>query len=172
MRRFTATLFLTASIGCSLPLSAQLQVSRQVLATTVQSSTPDNDNFLKFTAHAGEFLIGTYRGDLRATAGFQQPDDDITVATISVAGQNIVVKAYPNPTAETLTVELAEAAPTVTEIRIYDPYGRQLLEQPTNRTARVHFPNVGRLPSGMYFLRARMTNGELLYLTQIIVTPH
>lgn len=171
MRTFFILLLLALTCSFSSPLAAQLRVSRQVLASTVQSATPANGSSLQFTAHAGETFIGTRDGDLRATVGFQQPDDDVTVATVSIRSRQFDVTTYPNPASRSLTVELNEAAPFINSLMLYDLYGRPLLRQETYHATSVQLTSLDRFPSGIYLLRGRAATGELVHLGRVMLVP-
>lgn len=172
MRPFTVCLFLLLLTGLSRNAAAQPTVTRQVLASTVQSSTGAGAGFLRFTGHAGEAFVGTVDGTVRATVGFQQPDDDVTVSVLHAGGRGFAVRAYPNPVVDDLTVQLAASAPLVTELYLLDLYGRPVLRQPTGRQPVVVLRDAGRLPSGVYLLRARTTAGDLARLARVLVVPH
>ena len=171
MRPFATCLFLLLLTGYCRDTAAQPTVTRQVLASTVQSSTGAGPGFLQFTGHAGETFIGTVDGDVRATVGFQQPDDDVAVSVFTIGGRALTVRAYPNPVVADLTVQLDAAAPFVTELFLFDLHGRPVLRQPTGLQPVVVLQNAGRLPSGMYLLRARTTAGDLAQLARVLVVP-
>lgn len=151
---------------------AQLRISRQVIAAAVFSSTPNgNAQQLKMTATAGEVFVGTRRGDVRATVGFQQPDDDVIVSLFTIGQRRITVRAYPNPAVDRLTVDLTNADGLLTEIHLIDLHGRTLLRRAAN-TSLVEIPEVAKLPGGTYFLRGTDQTGQAYSLGTILLTPH
>ncbi|MEM6770975.1 MAG: hypothetical protein AAF597_10355 [Bacteroidota bacterium] len=151
---------------------AQIRISRQVIATSVFSATPDGTNQrLKMTATAGEVFVGTKKGDVRATVGFQQPDDDVLTSILTIGDRQITVKAFPNPTIDQLTVDLGEAHNEFTEIQLLDLNGR-VIARKTVQLAILHFPEVVKFPGGTYFLRGLDRQHRPLHLGQVIVTPH
>lgn len=151
---------------------AQIRISRQVIATAVFSATPEgNSQRLKMTATAGEVFVGTKKGDILATVGFQQPDDDVLVSVLTIGGREVTISAYPNPTIDQLTVNLGEAQNDVTEVQLLDLQGRVMLRRLTT-TSILQFPEVIDLPGGTYFLRGIDRNKLPLHLGTVLITPH
>lgn len=151
---------------------AQLRISRQVIAAAVFSSTPNgNAQQLKMTATAGEVFVGTRRGDVRATVGFQQPDDDVIVSLFTIGQRRITVRAYPNPAVDRLTVDLTNADGLLTEVLLLDLHGRTLLRRPVT-SSLLELPEAARLPGGTYFLRGTDETGQHYTLGTILITPH
>lgn len=151
---------------------AQIRITRQVIATSVFSSTPRGTRQrLKMTATAGEVFVGTQNGDVRATVGFQQPDDDVTVSILAFGERRIPVKAYPNPTTDRLTVDLGEAASELSEVALLDLHGRVMLHR-TVSASLLLFPEVADLPGGTYFLRGTDLTGTTHGLGTVFVTTH
>lgn len=170
--RFLLTL-LVFTMACTC-VSAQIKISRQVLGTAVYSSKPNGSRALKMTATAGEVLVGTQRGDIKATIGFQQPDDDIRTAVVTVGNQEYNIEAYPNPTTSTLNVSLGEAAKAFQTIELLDVWGRALIHRRADNvfSATLHLPEVADLPSGSYFLRGVDRQGQPHILGSIVVATH
>ena len=151
---------------------AQIRISRQVIATAVWSATPaGNSQQLKLTAHAGEVFVGTKRGDVRATVGFQQPDDDVLVSVVTIGTRRLTVRAFPNPTIDHLTVDLAEAEDLLTELQLLDLHGRVLIRRRVTGL-RVEFPTIGQLPGASYYLRGLDAAGRPYALGTILLNSH
>ncbi|MEM7573585.1 MAG: T9SS type A sorting domain-containing protein [Bacteroidota bacterium] len=145
------------SVAC-IQLQAQneeLTISRQVTATTTQSSAPDDGTHLQFSAHVGEVLIGTSAGSLVATQGFQQPHTDGTTAVIEIDGRNFDLLYFPNPTHEFLTVNLDGAAADLLQLQLVDLLGRTVRKQAIERNQRqASWHDLNDLPGGSYSLLA------------------
>lgn len=164
---------LSVAIGLFSEAQAQIHISRQVIGTTVFSSTPMDGRSLNFTAHTGEVFNATVLGGLNATVGFQQPDDDVLTSILTVNGRTYEITAYPNPVMETLTLDFGTPITELAEVQLIDTYGRTILSRLlTNQPSRLSWPEVGQLPSGSYFLRARSRAGQVHSLGTIIVAAH
>lgn len=123
------------------------------------------------TATAGEVFVGTQKGDIQATVGFQQPDDDVIVSILAFGDREITIKAYPNPTIDRLTVDLGDAVNDISEVHLLDLHGRQMISRKT--TSRLlQFPEVVNLPGGTYFLQGIDQAGQPHGLGTILVTAH
>jgi len=148
---------------------AQIRISRQVIATAAWSSTPQgNFQQLKMTATAGEVFVGTRRGEIKATVGFQQPDDDVMVNVITIGQRQITVRTYPNPTTDVVFVDLTQARGEILELEINDLHGRQLLRRRVlNDLTELH--DVARFAAGTYFLRGYDQAGRPHNLGTIVV---
>lgn len=148
---------------------AQIRISRQVIATAVWSSTPEgNFQQLKMTATAGEVFVGTQLGDIKATVGFQQPDDDVMVNVFTLGEREITVRTYPNPTTDVVFVDLTEARGEILELELHDLHGRQLLRRRVT-TNLTELTEVARLAGGSYFLRGYDHAGRPYLLGTIMV---
>ena len=159
--RQTLLLVLLTLCGISPEAKAQLTISRQVFATFATSSTPANTRAMRFTAHAGEWLTGTSRGeDFAVTAGFQQPQDAVLTSIVDLAGMEHTVTVFPNPAVESFTVDLGAAAAHFDLLEVVDVWGRVVLSRElTTGRPREGFTDLGSLPSGTLHLRARQKNG-------------
>lgn len=169
--KFTTCLFFVL-ISIS-ELSAQLFISRQVIGSTVFSSTPMDGRSLNFTAHTGEVFNATVFGDVEATIGFQQPDDDVLTSQITLNGRTYEVNAYPNPVREVLTLDFGASINTLKEVHLIDNYGRTILSKKLiDHQPQFQWAAVGSLPSGTYFLRAQAQSGQFYSLGTIIIATH
>ena len=173
LRRFSglAGTLLLVLFACTCA-RAQIRITRQVVAAAVFSATPDgNDQRLKMTATAGEVFVGTRRGDVRATVGFQQPDDDVLVAVVELPGRSVTVRSYPNPATERLYVDLTAAADLFGEVLLLDLYGRPLIRRRVDAPI-ITITAIAELPGGTYFLRGTDREGRAYSLGTVLVTPH
>lgn len=170
-RFFFTLLFLTLACTC---VSAQLKISRQVLGTAVYSTTPNGSRLLKMTATAGEVFVGTQQGDIKATVGFQQPDDDIRTALVTVGEKTYTINAFPNPASTSLTIEMGSAAKDFRSLELLDVLGRVMIQRRTDSTfsTTIELTEVSTLPSGNYYLRGLDQFGQRHLLGNIVIATH
>lgn len=123
------------------------------------------------TATAGEVFVGTKKGDIRATVGFQQPDDDVLVSIVTLGSREVTVRAYPNPAIDQLYVDLTETGGAITDLQLLDLLGRVLIRRQVT-TDLMELPEISRLAGGTYFLRGSDRVGKSYALGTVLITPH
>jgi len=103
-------LFFALAIISANQAQGELFITRLVIGNATISSDPPGQTHLEFTASVGEPISGTVNGDIIATTGFQQPDDDVITSTIEVGSQWLTVSYFPNPAKEWLPLTLGKIA--------------------------------------------------------------
>lgn len=95
------------------------------------------------------------------TQGFQQPNT--SPLAIEDVKLGYVIKAYPNPAHNAVTLDFTTQKSLLLQISLFDIYGKQI--QPTEQLNIngniVHTVNVSAIPSGNYFIHLTNTDGKL-----------
>lgn len=151
-------------------LPAQVSLERQVIGVT--GGYADTPN-LKISDTVGETAVSTViSGTVILTQGFQQPgENEITDLEEAI---ELSYKMYPNPTSDLLTVEVSLDQPLDIQVQIFDLSGRafpelsQTLSSYGSSEARL---SLAHLPTGIYLLSLRGTDGQILATEQIQKMP-
>jgi len=162
-------------------ISAQLILERELIgavATTSTNATNGNTQQLQVDASFGETMIGYKKGDIIITVGFQQALDHIDLGGAGHIVEEeeddddsakVLVNAYPNPTVESLTIDLGSFLEEFTEIRLIDVSGRTVKLRSVVGDPLVNFTQLDRLPSAVYFLAGVDQKGKLHQLSKVII---
>ena len=86
-------------------------------------------------------------------------EDCETTSTDGVEEMSSSFNIYPNPVGDELfiTTEM-----NVTEVAIYDIYGRQAMSQQVNKSTSQQVVNVADLDAGVYFVKVVTSEGDLV----------
>lgn len=145
-----------------LPLILPAQsISPSVIASWGNYS---NNGGYSLSATSGEMMTQTFiAGSNILTQGFQQPDDkDVSVQQLVDDG--LIIKIFPNPTSDLVTVNLeADNAENYFAV-MYDLLGRTLALPGTldrSHTQLQQTFNLSQLPSATYFICIINAQGEI-----------
>lgn len=122
-------------------------IERHVLAT---AGGFGEQNGVSVSWTLGEAATATLAdGTIVLTQGFQQPGNDTTTTAVGQSIGNFIVKIYPNPAGDALTLEL----PLEMQLQasLSDAAGRTLAAQVVSGTTASF--DVSQLPAAAYFLR-------------------
>jgi hypothetical protein len=130
--------------------------AQQVISTAGDYNS-GTSNSLSWTL--GEGVIETFTGtNVILTQGFQQSKLTIT-AIKEVPGNSLEISAYPNPTADFVTLKITTESVKNFKYMLYDLYGKLLAEQKlVNSETKIPFNN---LASGTYLLKLINNNQDL-----------
>ncbi len=165
-------ILLSGAIGSSTLAQDPDTLAPQVFATTGGFFTSPSDSLtLSFTM--GEMMTRTavtQNGTLILTQGFQQPERFELVGIFVPPELTVEYRAYPIPTASTLTLELDGKEPTTLFAAVYDMRGR-MTTVPEQRLGfvgqfRTLF-DLSELTEGNYFLRIYDENRNLIETLKI-----
>ena len=127
------------------------------------------------SATGGEPMTETFSaGNNILTQGFQQPDFISTgITVLNEAG--FLVKIFPNPTADFLTVQFQSNSENEFNISLSDFLGRKFIlhneqEKKGNEFTKTFLLN--ELPSACYFLTIENSKGDIKKSFPIIKTSH
>ena len=103
----------------SLPLSAQVQLERNLLASAGnQVQLPS----IRIEQSIGDLMVASSStSDLVLTQGFQQTYDFSTTVSETATGELLV---YPNPTCDRVTIQWAGSATGTADVQLYDLLGK------------------------------------------------
>jgi hypothetical protein len=137
-------------------LNAIAMQAQQVISTAGDYNS-GTSNSLSWTL--GEGVIETFTGtNVILTQGFQQSKLTIT-AIKEVPGNSLEISAYPNPTADFVTLKITTESVKNFKYMLYDLYGKLLAEQKlVNSETKIPFNN---LASGTYLLKLINNNQDL-----------
>ena len=98
-------------------------------------------------------------GDIDITQGVQQPFEVTTVITggFDDASINLELSAYPNPTTNSLTLEVDNASDL--NYQLYDLQGNLVLNETV--MSNVTLINLGGQPTAVYFLKVMKSDQEV-----------
>ena len=137
-------------------LNAIAMQAQQVISTAGDYNS-GTSNSLSWTL--GEGVIETFTGtNVILTQGFQQ--SKLTINAIKeVPGNSLEISAYPNPTADFVTLKITTESVKNFKYMLYDLYGKLLAEQKlVNSETKIPFNN---LASGTYLLKLINNNQDL-----------
>ncbi len=151
-------------------LSAQVSIERKVIGVT--GGYADTPN-LKISGTVGETAVSTViSGTVILTQGFQQPgENEITDLEEAI---ELSYKMYPNPTSDLLTVEVSMEQPLDIMVEVFDLSGRAFPEmrQTLNAFGSSEASlSLAHLPTGIYLLSLKSTDGQVLATRQIQKLP-
>jgi hypothetical protein len=153
-------------IVCLLIMS---QLSAQILSPNVRASAGQykEASGVSISYTVGEPLIQTaISGSTIVTLGFNQPES-ILNAVVDVDGQSIIIKAFPNPVIDNLTIDLSKALTQSLDLTLLDIHGQKAYRQKADiGTTQLQIPTKD-MPVGVYFVEMRQTNGVLLHTFKI-----
>jgi hypothetical protein len=112
--------------------------------------------------------MGSYCG-LQDTNCYYQPYPDCITTVLEHSSYDIDVKLYPNPTTETITIEITTKKHQLQSITLYDITGKAHLS-PFKGGVCDHCAQAGdeitlnlkELPQGIYICHITLTNGHTL----------
>ncbi|TXF90537.1 hypothetical protein FUA23_05420 [Neolewinella aurantiaca] len=176
-RLFSTCLMLAAMTA---GVNAQLILEREFVGAVATTSTRISEGTtqqLQVDASFGETMIGYEEGDIVITVGFHQPgslgvENNLGNRPGIQAPEEVVdvsVKAYPNPTISSLTVDLGPLYEDFRELRLVDVYGRTLVTRRINAQEQVTINQLEDLPNANYFLQGITKDGRLHQLSTIMV---
>jgi hypothetical protein len=114
--------------------------------------TPPNGNYtLTVTAYSGSNGSGLAGKSVQVS--FKVINSSATARLAADEPQEAVLKVYPNPATDQLTLELPETAGPV-QVQLYDPLGRLHYQALLRGTDGKRVVNLAGLPAGLYVVRA------------------
>jgi len=136
-----------------LPFLANSQsIAMEVIASSGNFYTASDGTNLHWTL--GEVMTERFENDRVLTQGFHQ--NFVVVSNVfENSDQQIRVKAFPNPTANTLTIETESDMPL--RATLFDLYGRKVLEKKLDITKDQL--NLSQFSSGNYLLKVFNESG-------------
>lgn len=167
-RLIVAQLNLTVLLfyGLTTQLIAQTpSICREVIGSAGDYSS---NNGFSISWTLGETIIETVESssiNVILTQGFQQPDEcDTTVSVREVINDNVLIKLYPNPASQIVTLNIKSEENSPVRIELVDMLGRVMNSkdiildsgQPTN-----YICDVTALTCGTYIFRIVKNNRSL-----------
>ncbi|MBI5915917.1 MAG: T9SS type A sorting domain-containing protein [Bacteroidetes bacterium] len=142
MKKFLFLLLIASALAG--PAASQT-LAIQVVAAAGDTFTAANGAELDWTL--GEPVVETFANQAVLTQGFHQAFD-LATPVLEQPLSDILLKVYPNPASNRLTIEAEAAAPL--RAQLFDLFGRLLLTvQLQNRTEQL---DVSHLPAGTFLL--------------------
>ena len=153
-------LLLLLALIATTTLMAQVQLERQVVSSGGQSTSSGNLH-LEYTI--GEPAVATLSSaTLILTQGFQQPTQK--PVGIEVPEWNADIKAFPNPTADAIILEVSASDRLDLLIELFDMQGRQVpgtgIRMNVDGTATTTIDFSG-MAAGQYLVRLHDKNSNL-----------
>lgn len=143
-------------VGLALLLSYEAGNAQQVVSSSGGEGSGTNGT-LSYTL--GEIIIDTQTaGNNTITQGFHQPKLIVT-ALREMAGENMSIKAYPNPAHEFVILKISESDFKDCSWQLYDLSGRLLLQEKLLED-EVTIPMTNRSP-GTYLLKITQSGMEV-----------
>ena len=177
-RTLFCSLFLLSTVAT---VGAQVIIEREFIgASTVIVSPPAATvemNDLLVDASSGEPLIGyTGPGDIQATIGFQQSfRDEFNAPAIQpdfnedVLAERLLVRTFPNPTTEEVTVDLSKANHSYEVLRLLNNSGVTVQLKTITNQPQGRFRQLDQLPSGTYYLQGIDDAGNARHLGAVVI---
>ena len=106
------------------------------------------------TVFSTTFTVQTYKQGFELSGTMNFTYSDVGMDTLEY-----VFKVYPNPTTGELRIENYELQ--ITNVEVYDTYGRKILSHTANRTLQTSI-NISHLHSGIYFIRIITKTDEII----------
>lgn len=140
-----------------IPLLAQAQTIQMSVIAGGGGYETSASNSVSWTL--GEAVIETLQqGSNILTQGFQQPNYDAIVSVLLVGNKQIIVKAFPNPATDEVSISFSELISEPFLLAITDAQGKKLgnytLKETENKILIDNFAN------GIYFLNIRTQTGK------------
>ena len=88
-----------------------------------------------------------------------------TPVFIANANQNAVIKIYPNPANEHLTIE--DIQRSISYVQLVDIFGKECSKQKSNSSSPIQM-NIKHLSAGFYFLKTFDKNGNLISTNKLV----
>lgn len=153
-------LLILLTLIASTSLMAQVQLERQVVASGGQSASSAN---LQLDYTIGEAVVATHSSaNLILTQGFQQPTQK--PVGIAVPEWNADIKAFPNPTADAVILEVSSSDRLDLLVEVFDIQGRQVpgtgIRMNVDGTATTTL-DFSAMAAGQYLVRLRDTTSKL-----------
>lgn len=142
---------------------AQLQLERQVVATTGSSG---GNNNLQVSYTVGEPLVTTLASpDFILTQGFQQPTAKL-VGIETPEGINWEVHHFPNPTRSQLTVDILGDVNGTILLQVVDVQGRLIHQEEITKglASYRYLLSVDQWAAGMYILSLQAEDSKAVNL--------